>query len=399
MFNNLFPIIFSLYLGLSPVFWMPFISPFFFTILKSALFVIIALFSVLSSLSNLSSGILNFKGKALVFFTLTFMLSLILLFIMFGDNDSNFVSFVNILQILLFIISSRILIKAKKVYFTLRLSVWILSFFVFLSVVLMLLIPLTVSPFNEQLHLINTGFGGARTGWTPSIGLFVPFLLMLTNSHVLILIYLYSQMLTGGRAGFYLSLLVIPAIFLIEKSVWYNIMMLVLLCIAVILLAIYMPEYFTEFRVFSSLLDAGNSDKFSSGRLTLLMDAWGTIRQSPFLGSGMYSQFEGIGVHNVFIKGWLFYGLIYFLLSILIVFYGLYKAGIRAFISKRKQDKKMMFILFLVLFSGFCIGLIEPSIIFGNFNTFSLWWFCFTLAISNDFLISEESSHLKKSVV
>jgi len=43
-----------------------------------------------------------------------------------------------------------------------------------------------------------------------------------------------------------------------------------------------------------------------------------------------------------------------------------------------------------VLSSGVLIGMVEPSIIFGNFNTFSIWWFCFALSASDKFSLTNE---------
>ncbi|WP_274449885.1 O-antigen ligase family protein [Aeromonas caviae] len=399
MFNkNVFAICFAIYLGLSPIYWLPFVPPVFFTVLKHSLFMYIAVYSVLIFYR---SNVLSFTGSVFVFLTLVVMFFIVLTFLLFGDNESNLTAVINILQIILFIIASRVLIKIEKVFYVLKFSVWLLSFFVLLSVVLMKLMPLTVNPFNDQLYLISTGFTGARTGWAPSIGLFFPFLLMFTSSYIVVILYLYSQVLTGGRAGFYISILTLPIIVFIENSLKFKVRFLLIFILSVVMVILYLPDYFAESRVVQSLMNKADVDDFSSGRVSLLSNAWESIMKSPFLGNALYSDFSGGGVHNVFVKGWLYYGFLYFISSVLIVLYGFYRFSIRIFKVKNKHDKKFLYILFLVLLSGFVVGLVEPSIIFGNFTTFSVWWLCFTLVVSNDFLISKEihSENLKNNAI
>lgn len=399
MFNkNVFAICFAVFLGLSPIYWLPFVPPVFFTVLKNSLFMYIAVYSILIFYRG---KVLSFTGSVFVFFTLVVMFFIVLTFLLFGDNESSLIAVINILQIILFIIASRVLIKIEKVFYVLKFSVWVLSFFVLLSVVLMTLMPLTVNPFNDKLYLISTGFTGARTGWTPSIGLFFPFLLMFTSSYIVVFLYLYSQVLTGGRAGFYISILTLPIIVFIENSLKFKVRFLLIVILSVVMVILYLPDYFTEFRVVQSLMNKADADDFSSGRVSLLSNAWESIMKSPFLGNAMYSDFSGSGVHNVYVKGWLYYGFLYFISSVLIVLYGFYRFSIRIFKAKNKHDKKFLYILFLVLLSGFVMGLVEPSIIFGNFTTFSVWWLCFTLVVSNDFLISKEihSENLKNNAI
>lgn len=391
--KNYFCIYFAMYLGLSPIYWLPYIPPILFTVTKASLFIYLSLYTVLFSTRDNKN--FKFPGRILVLLILLSMFFLILPSFFLGDNENNFNSLVNIVQIIIFLIASRIIISFKKVYFVIKTSLFILSIFVIFSVLSMLTIPLTVNPFNDGLTLLDSGFGGARTGWAPSIGLFVPFILMFSQSIILLLVYLFSQLMTGGRAGFYLSVLAVPLLILLEKK-WQSKIRIILMLIAIFLaLYIYNPSYFESFRVFQSLGSNESTEDFSSGRVSRVYDAWSSILKSPFLGNAMYASFEGQYVHNVFLKNWVLYGFLYFICSISIVVYIFSKSLQKIKSSNFSIDRKFFIILFIILVTGFLIGMVEPSIIFGNFTTFSVWWFCFALVASNNFRLTNELTELE----
>lgn len=389
--KNCFPVFFAIYLGLSPIYWLPYVAPIFFIVVKNFLFIYILLCGLYFSIRNNKQFEIKIPGGYPIFFILIFMFFLVLPNFLFGNNENNFNTLMNLIQIIFFLIASRFIVYYKKVSFVIRLSLLVLSVFVVLSVLLMLTLPLEVNPYNEDLTLLETGFGGVRTGWTPSIGLFIPFILMFSKSYILLLIYLFSQMLTGGRAGFYLSILAVPLLVFIERSWRIKTRFIFIIVIIFLGLYIYNPSYFESFRVFTSLSGGEDADDFSSGRISLINEAWSSIMNSPFLGNSMHASFAGDNVHNVFLKGWVYYGLSYFVCSILAIFY-IFLIWIKRFKRlKIYNDKKFFIILLIILLSGFFVGMVEPSIIFGNFTNFSIWWFVFALVASDDFLISDNN--------
>lgn len=387
--KKIYILCFAIYLGLSPIYWIPYVSPFYFEILKSSLFVYIVIFGVLFSIKNMNNFKLKFPGGGFVFYTLIVMFFVVLPYYFKGDNKNNFITLINLLQIILFLIASRVVLHYGKVYFVIKYSLIVLSFFVILSVFLMLLMPFVTNPFNDKLHLFQTGFGGARTGWSPSIGLFIPFILMFSSSFLLLFVYLFSQMITGGRAGFYLSVLAVPIMLSLEKTWRIYLRFMFFIIVIFLILYIYNPSYFDSFRVFESLKGSESLEDFSSGRGVRLQAAWFSIFNSPFLGNAMHASFEGDNVHNVFIKGWVYYGFIYFVSSILIVFY-IFLKWLKKFKNSNLTDKDFLIILLIILSTGVLAGMVEPSIIFGNFTTFSIWWFSFALVSSKDCLIVKD---------
>lgn len=387
-----FFIFFATYLGLCPVFWMPNVPPAFFTLTKYSLFIYISLYSILYTYKNSNSFVIRFPGGYFTLLALLIMFIIVLPIFLLGDNSESLNAIVNLLQTIIFLIATRVIIDCRKVSFVIKIASIILSIFVIASVVLMLAMPFTPNPFNENLTLLDTGFSGARTGWTPSIGIFIPLVLIFYPSVIVLFVYLFSQMLTGGRAGFYFSVLSVPALLFFDKSSGIKKRFILLSVIVFIILYFYDPSYFEGFRVFDSLSNTENMDvdDLSSGRLTRMYDAWSSILKSPFLGNAMYASFSGDNVHNVFMKGWVFYGFLYFLCSISIVCYAIIKALQKIYYSNNYFDRKFFIASFTVLMFGVLVGFVEPAIIFGNFTTFSVWWFIFALVTSSNFRLSKE---------
>ena len=386
--KKFFSLAFSAYLGLSPVFWLPYIPPNLIILVKWSLFIFIAAYTV----SFYFNKKFELPGGQFTLITLVFMFLILVPYAALGDNINSIIAMVNILQIIIFLMATKIVVKSKKVYFVLKNAVWIVSFFVILSVFFMLTDPLLTNPLAADLVLINTGFGNSRTGWGPAIGLFLPFLLFFSGNLSLIFMFVVSQILTGGRTAFYLSLLAMPIVVYLEKSLKIKLKLIATLSIASLIMFLYFPSLLDDVRVLDSLSNKENLnlDDFSSGRIGRLQGAWVSIIESPFLGHGFYRSFFGEGVHNVFVKNWVYYGFVYFLLSVTLVVYILVRSLKKIKNSNNFLDKRFFSLIFLVLSSGALIGMVEPSIIFGNFNTFSVWWFCFALVASDKFSLTNE---------
>ena len=213
-----FLISFGLYLGLSPIYWFPYIDPSYFTIVKYCLFIFICFFSILFSSRSGSGLVIRIPSRYVIFFSILVMFLMAFIPFLLGSNTNNINTLINLFQILLFLVASKTVIQLGKVFYVIKISLYVISFFVCLSVFLMLWRPLILNPINNELFLIDTAFGGLRTSWSPAIGLFIPLLLLFFSSIVVVFIYLFSQLLTGGRSGFFLSILTLLPLLYIERN-------------------------------------------------------------------------------------------------------------------------------------------------------------------------------------
>lgn len=383
--RRLFVIAFSLYLGLSPIYWFPYVPPITFGLIKYLLFGFICTYALIFNFQVGSKSKFNVPGGNIFLFLTLGMLAIVFLTFVLGDNQSNLNMVINFFQILLFVIATGALISMNQVLNVIRLSLNILSCFVVLSVIFMFVIPFTLNPFNSELFLIDTGFGGLRTGWSPAIGLFVPFIFYIYGSIILLSIYLLSQVLTGGRAGFYVSVISLLPLFYTQRGWQFKTRFLTILFFSILTLLVYNPSFLSGLRVFDTLSESKDLDTLSTGRVSLFMDAWQSILNNPILGNAVNSTFLGEEVHNVFIKGWVYYGIFYFIFSILLVIYILILCFYKIKYSKGKVNRQFFIAATLVIFYGILIGMVEPQIIYGNFTNFSIWWFVFALIASKSF--------------
>lgn len=383
--RRLFVIAFSLYLGLSPIYWFPYVPPITFGLIKYLLFGFICTYALIFNFQVGSKSKFNIPGGNIFLFLTLGMLAIVFLTFVLGDNQSNLNMVINFFQILLFVIATGALISMNQVLNVIRLSLNILSCFVVLSVIFMFVIPFTLNPFNSELFLIDTGFGGLRTGWSPAIGLFVPFIFYIYGSIILLSIYLLSQVLTGGRAGFYVSVISLLPLFYTQRGWQFKTRFLTILFFSILTLLVYNPSFLSGLRVFDTLSESKDLDTLSTGRVSLFMDAWQSILNNPILGNAVNSTFLGEEVHNVFIKGWVYYGIFYFIFSILLVIYILILCFYKIKYSKGKVNRQFFIAATLVIFYGILIGMVEPQIIYGNFTNFSIWWFVFALIASKSF--------------
>lgn len=383
--RRLFVIAFSLYLGLSPIYWFPYVPPITFGLIKFLLFGFICTYALIFNFQVGSKSKLNIPGGNIFLFLILGMLAIVFLTFVLGDNQSNLNTVINFFQILLFVLATGTIISFNQVLNVIRLSLNILSFFVVLSVIFMFVIPFTINPINSELFLIDTGFGGLRTGWSPAIGLFVPFIFYVYGSIIILSIYLLSQILTGGRAGFYLSVISLLPLLYTQRSWRFKARFIGILFFSIFGVLVYNPSLLKGLRVFDSLSESSDLDSLSTGRVNLMMDAWQSILNNPISGNAVSSTFLGEEVHNVFVRGWVYYGVFYFIFSILLVVYTLLLCFYKIKYSKSKNNRRFFIAATLVIFYGVLVGMVEPQIIFGNFTNFSIWWFVFALIASKKF--------------
>jgi len=325
-----------------------------------------------------SAKSLSLPGGNYTFFSLLLLLFTIFPFLFFSYNDDVLYDVVNILQIFFFLLSVEVAIKKNIIITVLRNGVVIFTLFVIASIVLMIYIPSYQSPLNPGLVLIQTGFGGSRTGWSPTISLFLPLILygIIKNrliSLLIILSYIFSQFIVGGRAGLFTSFIIIFLFILYNKNIRATIYKLMIVFITFFVTISLFWSNIESSRIYLTLFSDGSVDDISTGRVSVFYDAITSIISSPLIGYGKDIMISGHNVHNIFLKGWLEYGFLHFIIMIFIVAYPL--------VVIKKNISYSTGILFSLI-SGIIIGLIEPAIIFGNFSTYSFWWLCYGLAVS-----------------
>ena len=376
--------IFAFFISLGPIFWLPNVPPALFFYLKNTLLIVLFFYSICFFINEKK---MSFPGGISVFLPLLFMLKILFIYYIFGDNRKTLIDIINLFQILIFLISSNVIINKNKIFLVLKIATNIILFFVLFSLICFLYVPYETNPLNNDLMLIQTGFGGSRTGWSPSIGLFIPLVYLFYNNIIFMYIIMSSQIITGGRAGFFTAILILPLLLYFK-----NTKILLYSFIFSLLILSYVAYYYINFEILDSRIldfvlnfDTSNVDSLSTGRLSLFLNSINSLSNSPLIGYGYLKSFVGEDVHNVFVKNWLYYGFFYFLLSVYLVLLPFIFLIKNIYFNKNVSHKIFFKILILVLAYGLIIGLLEPSIIFGNFNTFNVWWFCYAILVSKKY--------------
>lgn len=376
--SKLYGIVFSIYVGSGPIYWIPGIA------IAVTDAVKITLFSVIVLWPMLRVGSLNrfqFPGGKVVFslFATFFLLSIPSM--LYGDLAASIYKLQNTFQIFLFLCSCEFLIRKRMINFVTYLSVRIFIFFSIFSLFLMLIIPGYINPLNEGLYLTQTGLGGSRTGWSPSIALFLPWLyagfIVLSGYWVWVAAFgmIANQVLVAGRTGMTAALVSFLLYGLFRKSI--KIFLLVVIAIAFIgFLAINNLELLRlDIGSFSS---RANLDELSTGRIETYLGALSEIADSPFIGVGPgIGEFSG--THNVVLRAAVEGGIPYALSIVGLLAVALHRGW-------RGLAKKNWFVVsaFMTVLSGIINSLFEPVAMLGSFNNASFWWLCFAICVSAD---------------
>ena len=375
-YTRLYGVIFSAYVGSGPIYWIPWVNIKVIDVLKYTLFFVIVLWPIIvgSSFSKF-----QFPGgkKALLLFVGYFLLSIPSL--LQGEQVDSTYRLLNTIQIFLFLFGCGFLIHKKIIKSVVHLSVRIFIFFCILSLFLMQVIPDYVSPLNDGLYLSQTGLGGSRTGWSPSIALFLPWLYsgFVISSGFWLWVAAFSmvanQILVAGRTGMVAAL--IPFLFygVFRKSI----KVLVLVVIVVGVFGLFAINNLELLR-----LDVGgfgnraDLDELSTGRTGNYARSIDEIASNPVAGYGTGSN-GSLGVHNIILRSAMEGGVFYSFIIIVLLFFGLY----RGWIGMAKRDW-FVASAFMTVLSGVVTSFFEPLAMFGSFNSAGFWWLCFAVCVS-----------------
>ncbi len=249
----------------------------------------------------------------------------------------------------------------------------------------------------RSMPLSISGFGSLRTGWSNGLVFFIPYLCILAygilkrnNLRLIVGIFLVfcvigSQSIVGGRAGLLASLL---ALGWLAYNFLPKIIFVTIVSISVTLAIVYAGLFYEHLRL--DRLDTGGSmlgtlDYFSAGRITSYLFAIKEIMQHPILGSGFGNA--GIGgheIHNLWLRmaveGGVFLPLVFFYFVVRLLKFSLRSIRHQALSSNKqfsdeiKRNINIVTIYRVVIYSGILISMFEPNVLLGSFQNSALWW-------------------------
>lgn len=376
----------ALYLGIGPVYWVPGVSPEIFDVVKTLLFIAVVMGAVLGVLR---SKRIYFPGGPRIFLLLSALLFMAVPGAIIGERAESIDRLQNSLQILMFVMACGYISKHQGWMRTIVLAVRIFLVFSLASAVTILVAPDIPNPFNSDLAVSETGFGGSRTGWSPANALYLPWLgvssvlpggAWLLAAAVAILV--GNQILVMGRAGILASAVILIVSQALSRK-------LTKVIAAVILLPVLygLTLVFSEDLRIAGMFDSGGLsfdliEEVTTGRASQYYWAAQVLFDKPIAGLGFGNALAGDGgmrIHNDFLMLLVEGGIIYGLIAISVVAVALLK-GLNAF----RSGDPIARAAFLTVVAGTVVAQFEPGFIFGNFNNSCFWWFCFSICVTSN---------------
>lgn len=382
---------FSLYVGTGPVYWMPWADPRIIYGIKIFLFAIVAGYPMIADFASRRDRGVNFPGgnvSVLIFFLfLIFSIPAGVLGIGNGNLEEVVRRTFNTFQVMVFLYSCGYAIKKQFIQEIVRKAVIVISLVCVISIVGIVLMPNYPSPLNDDLSLFQTGFGGSRTGWAPSIALYLPWLYSLkllpaTITLLVLVAMVGNQISVAGRAGLLASF--------IPFGLWgwlsrrWKIFFISLIGLSIgIIYAIINAE---ALRLSSGRMSGADGlDELSSGRWEQYEVAIRAIMESPLTGYGigpLYYDGTYWTVHNIILRFAIEGGVIYAMLVIAILLLPIIKISQR--IGGRNISGSIL-AAGLTIISGLINSMFEPEGMFGTFNQVCFWWVCYAICVSSGF--------------
>lgn len=405
-------VVFSIYLGLSPVYWWPGVSAGLLETIKFGLvgagIVSVWADAILERKLEIAKGLLGPGG----FFAL-----LVAGGWGFAQADLG-VSLIRLKDIFLgfvmlwtFFIYQRLDVNLERIFSTASLFVSAHCFLVISSK--MFGFPRWSGPSEFVApELWTSGFGGASTGWSNGTALFVPILAggLVRNANssgslklmlcLTIIFIMGSQLVVGGRGGLLASWVGLGLIFFSRGNkkwllVFGSVALVVILC---------MPDFLekqlqTE-RLKSENPDIEEIDSFSAGRVLTNLRALQIAAERPFTGYGFGTiTFEGHDIHNLWLKMMVEGGFLFPLMFLAIVIQLLRGT----FLNKsppgnsNQEDANHYRAVTeikswgVVIICGLVISMFEPNVILGVFQNSAVWWAAAGAGISAQRLIQKKA--------
>lgn len=378
--SKVYALLFAAYLGSGPVYWIPFVDVRIVGAVKTALFLVVAVYPFFFKISFSN---FFFPGGRKTFYLFVLFLLLSIPGMLYGDRDAAVYRLQNTFQILTIVYASGFLIKKKLIGIVLRESVKIFALLALASFVLMLLIPDYPNPINTQLTLAETGLGGSRTGWGPSVAMYLPWLYVgyvFSGIGAWIGVFAMSAnaVLIAGRTGMVAAVVPFVVWAFAEKGFRSFLIVASVTTIA----AIYASENLEILRLSpGSLATVRDLDEFSTGRIETYLIAFYAILENPLVGYGVGElQYAGQSwyIHNVILRLAAEGGILYALTAV-----GMFWIVLRRGWQGVKHGSPLILAAFLSVLSGIVTSIFEPGAMFGPFHMAAFWWVCFSACVTS----------------
>ena len=268
--------------------------------------------------------------------------------------------------------------------------------------------PNWYSPFSSAPGLLeplaSTGFGAGRTGWSNGIALFLPLALGFTILRprqrfirrtrvvafaIVCVAIVGTQIVTGGRAGLVASLLALLGLTFSSTSRKAALIIVVIASFVGFVLSDYLVDQLRITRLSASTITVNELDSFSAGRISGYLLAGKLISERPLTGYG-FERVElrdyGISythIHNLWLRMAVDAGVllpIAFLFLVTALFRACWKSyrahTLETYLrpTTPRAGRLVPTILTLVLVEGVVISLFEPNVLLGTFQNSAVWW-------------------------
>lgn len=372
-----YALLFAVYLGIAPLYWGPGIQPESLAPVKAIIFIAIAAYPAAKTI--LEHRLFFPGGKPILIYFLIFF-TLCMPALIFSQTEEGLYRIKNFTQIFLFLNACGFIIYKNKHSFVAFWAVSIFLFFAAFTLTLMMLSPDTQNPYNKLLTIKESGLGSSRTGWSPTISLYMPWLYSLAifsrlTSYSGVLVFAANQGIVFGRSGILASLSSFAAWIVLKLSVLPRIVLVIFIFIGIFSSVLFAPELFYYLTGHQLTLERLNV--LSSYRLEQYFAATNQISKTPLFGTG-FGNFthDGFSIHNSILRFSTEAGLLAATGLIILFMTPL----IRGF---REHQTKTVAAALLTILSGLVVAMFEPQFIFGNFNIAAFWWFCFAICVSS----------------
>ena len=394
--RDLASVLVAAYLGLAPVYWLPFVNP---ALVRAGKGILLVLALLVWFIGRPASGLALPRG---LLGPAGFVgLAVLAVPGMYQAGDLSlaveFLVDVALSALFLWLLFS-MQIKGHDTFRVFAAGMAVLSVFAVLPVTSALLgVPRFQSPF-DLAPFRSTGFGAGRTGWANALSLYVPLALAAVlvdkrrarTALASLVAIVMAQVVSGGRTGLLLSLFSI-AVFVVlcgsrsVRAVGVALIVIATLTIllsgtlrgiAVVAAADQLRLGDGRGRVTFALLDA-----LTSYRLRGYVTALELIAERPLAGYGFESVRipvptldHDVEIHNVWLKFAVYCGVL-FPLYLLLMVVAVVRPAIRT--ARKPEDGKRRAVVTaysLVLLSGVGVTMVEPAALVGAFQNSALWW-------------------------
>ncbi len=244
-----------------------------------------------------------------------------------------------------------------------------------------------------------SGFAPLRTGWSNGVALFAPILgahavslgrkaLIRIAAALSLVVVVASQVIVGGRAGLLASLIGLGIVVARRRYRKWLVIYVALIAITASAMAgyLYVHMRLEDLSQNGSLVTRLN--EASSGRLDVDVHALELAAKRPFTGYGFGTiNFQGVQIHNLWLRMLVDAGVFFPLVFALVVVTIFRRAAAVRRVRRRFKDghwrtssrlfrqfDDRYFVYRAVLISGLVISMFEPAYLLGAFQNSALWW-------------------------